>query len=88
MIDGLREYRDNLPLGLRIEVADELERLRTKIETLNSEQESLRAELKKRTEVLDKEISIMNKLYSSTKKRVKLDIEPSLWRKFGIEDKK
>ena len=65
-----------------------LETLREKIETLNSENEGLKAESKKKTEDINSKLKELDKLYSQMKKRVKLDIEPSLWGKFGIEDKR
>ena len=88
LIDGLREYKNSLPAGIKSTTADDLESLRNKIETLNSEQASLKAELKKKTSQIDSEIKELEKIYNDTKKRMKLDISQSLWRKFGIEDKK
>ncbi len=88
LIDGLREHQDFLPSGIKSTTADDLERLRNKIETINSEQESLKAELKKKTAELDSKIKELETIYNDTKKRTKLDIAQSLWRKFGIEDKK
>ena len=41
--------------------------------------------LREKIETLNSEL---DKLYSQMKKRVKLDIEQSLWGKFGIEDKR
>ena len=43
----------------------------------------LRRNIKKNSKLKE-----LDKLYSQMKKRVKLDIEPSLWGKFGIEDKR
>lgn len=88
LIDGLKEMKDSLPAGIKPNTAESLETLRAKIETLNSEQESLKAELKKKTEELDNKIKELDKIYNDTKKRIKLDIDQSLWKKFGIEDKK
>ena len=73
LIDGLKKIKSNL---------------REKIETLNSENEGLKAESKKKTEDINSKLKELDKLYSQMKKRVKLDIEPSLWGKFGIEDKR
>ena len=55
---------------------------------LNSEQESLKADLKKKTEEATQKLKEMDKFYADTRKRIKLDVEQTLWRKFGIEDKK
>lgn len=88
MVDGLKEIKDNLPAGIKDNTASIMEELRNKIEQTNSEQESLKAALKNKTEQLDKEMKELDKIYNDTKKRIKLDIDQSLWRKFGIEDKK
>ena len=80
LIDGLREHQDFLPSGIKSTTADDLERLRNKIETINSEQESLKAELKKKTAELDSKIKELETIYNDTKKRTKLDIAQSLWR--------
>lgn len=88
LIDGLKELKDSLPSGITEETITKLENLRSNVEKLNSEQESLKAELKKKTEQAVNELKEMDKLYSDTRKRIKLDVEQALWRKFGIEDKK
>lgn len=88
LIDGLKELKSNLPAGIKPNTAESLETLKAKIETLNSEQEKLKAELKTKTEELYKELDALDKIYNDTKKRIKLDVEQSLWRMFGIEDKK
>ena len=41
-----------------------------------------------KSEDINSKLKELDKLYSQMKKRVKLDIEPSLWGKFGIEDKR
>lgn len=88
MIDGIKEHKDSLPHGVSIDIATKMEELRSKIETLNSEQESLKAELKRKTDTITKEFQELDKIYNDAKKRIKLDVEQTLWRKFGIEDKK
>lgn len=88
MIDGLKEINSNLPASIKPDTATNMEARKSRIEQLNSEQESLKAEVRKKTEELDKEIKELDKIYSDTKKRIKLDIDQNLWRKFGIDDKK
>ncbi|MDO4763219.1 MAG: membrane-binding protein [Flavobacteriaceae bacterium] len=88
MADGIKEMKDHLPIGVQESAATNLENLREEIEALNSKQESLKASLKKATEELNNKIGELDKTYSDLKKRIKLDIEQSLWRKFGIEDKR
>ncbi|MTE24982.1 membrane-binding protein, partial [Microbacterium sp. ZXX196] len=55
---------------------------------LNSEQEKLKADLKTKTQALDAKLNELQKLYAQLKKRIKIDIEQSQWKEFGIEDKK
>lgn len=88
LLDGLKELRESLPAGMKSNVLENLENLRTKIEALNTEQETLKALLKSKTEELNLELSKLNKIISDTKKRIKLDIDKSLWKKFGIQDKR
>lgn len=88
MVDGIRKMKDNLPLGVTEASGNKMEELRNAVELLNSEQEALKAEQKKKTEEINTKINEMEKLYNDTKKRIKLDVEQSLWRTFGIEDKK
>ena len=88
LIDGLKKIKSNLPAGITNDTIGNLENLREKIETLNSENEGLKAESKKKTEDINSKLKELDKLYSQMKKRVKLDIEQSLWGKFGIEDKR
>lgn len=88
MADGIKEMKDSLPHGVQESDSTKLDGLRSEIEELNSKQESLKAELKSTTEALNNKEGEMDKLYNNLKKRIKLDVEQSLWRKFGIEDKK
>ena len=81
LIDGLKKIKSNLPAGITDDTI-------LNLETLNSENEGLKAESKKKTEDINSKLKELDKLYSQMKKRVKLDIEPSLWGKFGIEDKR
>lgn len=88
LIDGLRESKDALPAGITEEAIDELENLRNEVEKLNSEQESLKAELKKKTEEATQKQKQMEESSSKMRKRIKIDYEQSMWRKYGIEDKR
>lgn len=88
MIDGLKESKDSLPLGVTQDSISKLENFYNEVIRLNSEQEALKAQLKAKTEAMNKERDAMEKLQSDIKKRIKLDVEQSLWRTFGIEDKK
>ncbi|MDO4763902.1 MAG: membrane-binding protein [Flavobacteriaceae bacterium] len=88
MVDGIKKMKDNLPLGVTEASGNKMEELRNVVEQLNSEQEALKADLKKKTEEMNTKISEMEKLYNDAKKRIKLDVEQSLWKTFGIDDKK
>ncbi|WKS96038.1 membrane-binding protein [Riemerella columbina] len=88
MADGLNRHKSNLPAGVNESHITELENLRTAIETLNSEQEKLKADLKTKTQALEGKLGEMQTLYNNLKKRIKLDIEQSQWKEFGIEDKR
>lgn len=50
--------------------------------------EKLKADLKTKTQDLDAKLGELKKLYSELKKSVKMDIEQSQWKEFGIEDKR
>ena len=54
---------------------------------LDNEQESLKAQLKTKTKELDNKMKELNKTTSYSKKTVKMDIEKSKWKEFGIKDK-
>ncbi|MFK8270256.1 membrane-binding protein [Capnocytophaga stomatis] len=88
LIDGLRESKDSLPAGITEETINELENLRNEVERLNSEQERLKAELKRKTEEATQKMKEMDERSSKMKKRIKIDYEQSLWRKYGIDDKR
>jgi hypothetical protein len=55
---------------------------------LDNEQESLKAKLKETTDKLDKKMTELNKQTSEAKKIVKIEIEQTRWKEFGINDKK
>ncbi|MDO5105406.1 membrane-binding protein [Capnocytophaga sp.] len=88
LIDGLRESKDSLPAGITEEAIDEIENLRNDVERLNSEQERLKAELKMKTEEAAQKLKMMDERSAKMRKRIKLDYEQALWRKFGIDDKR
>ena len=65
--------------------------MKTDIDTcirLNNEQESLKARLKEKTEELNATMTLLKKKASEARKVIKMDIPQSLWREFGIEDKR
>lgn len=88
MIAGLKNHKDKLPAGLDMAFIQNLEALKNEVENINSEQEKLKADLKSKTELLETKLKTLQEQYAQAKKRVKLDIEQTQWREFGIDDKK
>lgn len=88
MLDALKNNKENLPAGITDETINNLEKLKSDSETLNSEQEKLKAQLKNKTMELDESLKKLNLLYNELKKRVKIDVSKSLWKEYGIDDKK
>ncbi|GIJ94125.1 membrane-binding protein [Capnocytophaga stomatis] len=88
LIDGLKQFKDNLPAGVTEESIVKLEKFKAELESLNSQKESAKAEAKQLTNLINKKTKEMDKFYANARKRVKLDIDFVLWKKFGINDKK
>jgi len=88
MISGLRKHLDKLSRrGIDEAFIESIDTLKKDAAALNNEQESLKAQLKSKTDDLNKTIKELVKKVSEGKKIVKLDIDPELWKEFGIEDK-
>jgi predicted RNase H-like nuclease (RuvC/YqgF family) len=89
MVSGLRSNADRVAKrGLTPEFTNGIENLQNKGMTLDNEQEDLKAKLKTKTEELDRLIEELEKLLSEARKIVKLEMEQSTWKSFGIDDKK
>jgi hypothetical protein len=68
--------------------ADELQANVDMCTALNIEQETLKAKLKEKTAEFDEAFAAMLKKAGEARKIIKLDIPQSLWKEFGIEDKR
>jgi hypothetical protein len=89
MVKGITEHQEVLALRKIDEnFAKTLQANIDKCVELNKEQEALKARLKKQTEELNTAFSEMKKQASEARKIIKIDIPQSLWREFGIEDKR
>lgn len=85
--EGVRKHLAELKkVGIAEPFVTELENLKKSVEDLNVEQERLKAELKDKSANLHKEIRKMNSLVSKGRKLVKIEIIPSQWKEFGIDD--
>ncbi|GIZ14171.1 membrane-binding protein [Capnocytophaga catalasegens] len=89
VVSGLKSHKDKLSgLGIDEDFITKLEAIRTEAIQLNNEQEKLKAELKTKTDAYTIKSKEMLKLYANVKKRIKVDIPFTLWREFGITDKR
>jgi phospholipid N-methyltransferase len=55
---------------------------------LNKEQEALNARLKEKTAAFDAALAAMRRRTAEARKIIKIDIPQTLWREFGIDDKR
>lgn len=89
MVQGIRQNQDVLSKrGIDTTFADNLQENIDKCVTLNQEQETLKAQLKSKTEELNIAFAEMEKKSATARKIIKIDIRQSLWKEFGIADKK
>ena len=89
MVSGLKSNTDRVSKrGLDKDFISKLESIMVKSQTLDNEQEDLKAKLKTKTSELDNEMMELEKLMSESKKVVKLEMEKTSWRSFGIQDSK
>ena len=87
LAEGVRKHLAELKqVGIDEPFVTELEKWKEIVEDLNVEQERLKAELKDKTVNLKKELRKMNSMVSKGRKLVKIEIVPSQWKEFGIED--
>jgi hypothetical protein len=88
MLAGLKQNADRMAKrGLDATFVANYEAVHDNVRTLDNEQEKLKADEKAKTEQLKKECQQMETFYAEAKKTVKLEIEPSRWKEFGIQDK-
>jgi hypothetical protein len=89
MIAGLKSNTDKLNnRGLNAEFITKFEAAYNAAQQIDNEQENLKAKLKTKTAELDAKVTELNKMVMDSKKIVKIDIDKSGWKEFGIQDKK
>ncbi|GIZ14060.1 hypothetical protein [Capnocytophaga catalasegens] len=74
--------------GLESDFIEELEKLLVEAIEENNQQEKLKAELKNKTKSFNEIVEKIQSKMSEAKKVVKLSIDQSLWKEFGINDKR
>ncbi|MGD2086384.1 MAG: hypothetical protein PVH61_09400 [Candidatus Aminicenantes bacterium] len=88
MYAGLVKFKERLSRrGIDDAFVEELKFLKETAVDINNDQESMKAQQKKKTEELNQAMDKLGEKVSEAKKLVKLDIEPELWKEFGIWDK-
>jgi hypothetical protein len=89
MLSGLKKNSDRMSKrGIDEEFLSSYQTNFGESQELDNEQESMKAKLKEITEKLDKKMIELNKQTSQSKKLVKIEMEQSKWKEFGINDKK
>lgn len=89
MAEAIPDYTESLAtVGISTDVSDELKSFKAELERLDSEQEKLKADLKQKTEALEQKKREALTRYSELRKLIKIKIDQSSWKAFGIEDKR
>lgn len=88
MIAGIKANIEALSgRGLNAEYVADYEAIYSDALRLDNEQESLKAQLKTKTKELDNKMKELDKKTGYSKKTVKMDVEKTKWKEFGIKDK-
>ena len=89
MLSGLKANTDRVgKRGISSDFITKFESIQKNAMDLDNEQEDMKAKLKSKTSELEGKMEELNKMMSEAKKVVKLEMEQSSWKSFGIEDKK
>ena len=89
MAAGIKNHLGDLTsVGINEETANDLKAREQKLKELNAQQEELKSQLKEKTKELQDYIDETSKVYSDTKKLIKVKADKVNWRAFGIEDKR
>ncbi len=89
MLAGIKQYPERLARrGLDAEFISRFEKSFQEVQTLDNEQEKLKAELKSKSAALTEKSTGLDALYIEAKKMVKVEIESTAWKEFGIQDKR
>jgi hypothetical protein len=73
--------------GLGADFTANYETIHKEAQTLDNEQERLKAEQATKTKMLNQKIKELDALYAESKKIVKIEMDKSTWKEFGIQDK-
>jgi hypothetical protein len=88
MISGLKSNVDRLDKrGLGADFTSNYETIHKEAQTLDNEQERLKAEQATKTKMLNQKIKELDALHAESKKIVKIEMDKSTWKEFGIQDK-
>lgn len=89
MLAGLKANPDVVSKrGIDADFVSKFGSVLDKINKLDNEQEALKARLKTKTAELDEQLANILAMYSEAKKVVKMSVDQTGWREYGIEDKK
>lgn len=89
MLNGLKQHAERLSRrGLDTDFLGNYETTLDAVQTLDNEQERLKAEQLAKTRELNAKLKELNQAYSEARKTVKLEMEPTTWKEFGIQDKR
>ena len=89
MIAGIKQNQERLARrGLDTDFTTKYETMFSEVQALDNEQETLKAELKTKTDELNQKINDLDALYSEAKKTVKIEMDSTSWKEFGVQDKK
>ena len=88
MISALKQNVEKLAKrGLGADFTSNFENVYNESQTMDNEQEKLKAEQKTKTEMLNQKIKELEALYAESKKIVKIEMDKSTWKEFGIQYK-
>ncbi len=89
MLAGLRNHIDQLTRrGIDTAWIDGYAGNQDTLQTTDNEQERLKAEVSAKTKEVNEGLEDLNAQYSEAKKLVKMEIDPTVWKEFGITDKR
>ena len=89
MLDAVKQNAERLTKrGLDVDFVTRYEGVYNETQAQNTEQEKVKTELKTATEALKQKSHELDALYSEAKKIVKIEMENSTWKEFGIGDKR
>lgn len=89
MLAGLRNHADKLARrGIDAAWIDGYEGKQESVQTSDNEQERLKAESAAKTKEVNAGLQDLTAMYSEARKLVKMEIDTTEWKEFGITDKR